>query len=106
MQGSKYCGNNDPHRVFAEIKAGSDDYSGTPMTYDYYHKVIKGRAPKNAPTYQPDTGDDRSPQLKYVCPICRFVYKDSEQTVPFEELPDDWKCPICGVPKSEFKIEG
>ena len=24
----------------------------TPMTYDYYHKVIKGKAPKNAPTYQ------------------------------------------------------
>lgn len=97
------------HTVFiAEIKAGSDDYSGAPMTYDYYHKVIKGRAPKNAPTYQPDSssGGDLSPQLKYVCPICRFVYKDSEQTVPFEELPDDWKCPICGVPKSEFKIEG
>ena len=27
----------------------SDD---TPMTYDYYHKVIKGKAPKTAPTYQ------------------------------------------------------
>ena len=26
--------------------------SGTPMTYSYYHDVIKGRAPKNAPTYR------------------------------------------------------
>lgn len=26
--------------------------TGTPMTYAYYHKVIKGRAPKNAPTYR------------------------------------------------------
>lgn len=25
---------------------------GTPMTYSYFHRVIKGRAPKNAPTYQ------------------------------------------------------
>ncbi len=25
--------------------------AATPMTYDYYHKVIKGRSPKNAPTY-------------------------------------------------------
>ena len=24
---------------------------GTPMTYSYYHRVIKGKAPKNAPTY-------------------------------------------------------
>lgn len=27
---------------------------GTPMTYAYYHSVIKGKAPKNAPTYLPD----------------------------------------------------
>lgn len=96
------------HTVFiAEVKAGSDDYSGVPMTYDYYHKVIKGKAPKNAPTYQADDSKtDNSPQLKYVCPICRFVYKDSEQTIPFDQLPDDWRCPICGVPKKEFKIEG
>ena len=24
----------------------------TPMTYAYYHNVIKGKSPKNAPTYQ------------------------------------------------------
>lgn len=26
----------------------------TPMTYTYYHNVIKGKSPKNAPTYQGD----------------------------------------------------
>lgn len=25
--------------------------SDTPMTYAYYHNVVKGRSPKNAPTY-------------------------------------------------------
>ena len=25
-----------------------------PMTYDYYHRVIKGKSPKTAPTYQPE----------------------------------------------------
>ena len=96
------------HTIFiAEVKAGSDDFTGVPMTYDYYHRVIKGRAPKNAPTYQAsDEKSDNSPQLKYVCPICRFEYKDSEQKIPFDQLPDDWKCPICGVSKKEFKIEG
>ena len=96
------------HTIFiAEVKAGSDDYSGTPMTYDYYHSVIKGRAPKNAPTYQEsDSKSDGSTELTYVCPICRFAYKEREQKIPFDQLPDDWRCPICGVPKKEFKIEG
>lgn len=96
------------HTIFiAEVKAGSDEFSGKPMTYDYYHNVIKGKSPKNAPTYQSDdVKHDSSPMLKYVCPICRFVYKDSEQKVPFDQLPDDWRCPICGVEKKEFKIEG
>ena len=41
------------HTVFlAEIIGGSDKATGNPMTYDYYHKVIKGKAPKTAPTYQ------------------------------------------------------
>ena len=26
----------------------------TPMTYSYYHNVIKGKSPKNAPTYSGD----------------------------------------------------
>ena len=30
---------------------GSEEHSRTPMTYDFYHKVIKGRAPKRAPTF-------------------------------------------------------
>ncbi len=96
------------HTVFiAEVKAGSDNYSGKPMTYDYYRRVIKGKAPKNAPTYREgDDKGDNSPQLKYVCPICRFAYKDSEHTIPFDQLPDDWRCPICGVSKKEFRIEG
>jgi rubredoxin len=48
---------------------------------------------------------------KYVCTICDFVY-DPVQGDPdsgiapgtkFEDLPDDWLCPLCGVTKSEFK---
>ena len=29
----------------------------------------------------------------------------SQEKVPFEELPDDWKCPLCGAAKSDFKPE-
>lgn len=43
--------------------------------------------------------------MKYVCQICGYVYDDDKQKVPFEQLPDDWKCPLCGASKSDFKAE-
>lgn len=94
------------HTIFlAEVTAGSDEYKGTPMTYDYYHKVIKGKAPKNAPTYRrEEASQDTSPEERYICTICGYVYDDPQH--PFEELPDDWVCPICGAPKNMFKIKG
>lgn len=91
------------HTVFiAEITAGSDEAKGKPMTYDYYHRVIKGKAPKNAPTYQDkQPEDDRNDGESWICTVCGYVYNDPD--VSFEELPDDWVCPICGMPKSAFK---
>ena len=89
------------HTVFiAEVTAGSESIKGTPMTYKFYHEVIKGKAPKNAPTYVEET---EQAVEKYVCTICKYEYNDP--LVPFEELPDDWVCPICGAPKSVFKKE-
>jgi len=38
---------------------------------------------------------------KYVCPICGYVYDEAAGT-PWEELPDDWVCPLCGAPKAIF----
>lgn len=47
---------------------------------------------------------------KYVCTICDYVYDpavgDPENGIApgtrFEDLPDDWVCPLCGAPRSEF----
>lgn len=39
---------------------------------------------------------------KWVCTVCGYVY-DGE--TPFEDLPDDWVCPLCGEPKSVFVQE-
>ena len=36
---------------------------------------------------------------KFVCNVCGYEY-DGE--VPFEELPEDYKCPVCKQPKSVF----
>lgn len=90
------------HTVYlAEVIAGSDKVVGVPMTYRYYHEQLKGSAPKNAPTYRPDaaapTGSDGA---KFICKVCGYIYNDPD--VPFEELPDDWLCPICAAPKSAF----
>lgn len=86
------------HTIFiGELVAGSEKMTGTPMTYKFYHEVIKGKAPKYAPTYIPDK---KSAGEVYVCSICKFEYDDS--LIPFNELPDDWVCPICGAPKSVF----
>lgn len=43
------------HTVFlGEVTGGESLSDEEPMTYAYYHKVVKGKSPKNAPTYLPD----------------------------------------------------
>ena len=47
---------------------------------------------------------------KYVCNVCGYIYDpengDPDRGIkagtPFEELPEDWTCPICEAPKTEF----
>lgn len=43
------------HTIVIGRLIDSQSGSGKPMTYAYYHEVIKGSAPKNAPTYRPET---------------------------------------------------
>ena len=40
---------------------------------------------------------------QYVCTICGYVYDESVEEVKFEDLPEDWVCPLCGVGKDMFK---
>ncbi len=43
----------------------------------------------------------------YKCTICGEIYDDDEEAVRFEDLPDDWVCPLCRSPKSAFvRIDG
>ena len=43
--------------------------------------------------------------MRYVCSVCGYVYDEADNT-PFADLPDDWKCPLCGASKSDFVPEG
>lgn len=108
----------------------SDVISGKePLTYAYYRDKFKMLAPKNAPTYveksnieneivpeaepESEVAADKPKQTEsgeYVCAICGFHY-DPEEGDPalgippgtaFEDLPEDYKCPICNAGKEYF----
>lgn len=88
------------HTVFLGEVIEGDVLSKEPaMTYAYYHNVVKGKSPKNAPTYIEEDSKDET-DTKWVCGICGYIY---EGEIPFEELPESFVCPICKQPKSVFK---
>ena len=51
---------------------------------------------------------------KYVCDVCGWIYDPAlgdpphgiKPGTPFEDVPDDWVCPECGVPKNQFSPLG
>ncbi len=91
----------DQKLFIAEIIAGSDESIGVPMTYQYYVEKLGGSAPKKSPTYlPPELTFDRSSGESFVCSVCGYVYSDPN--FGFEELPADWTCPICKMPKKAF----
>ncbi|NLA77756.1 MAG: rubredoxin, partial [Clostridiales bacterium] len=40
---------------------------------------------------------------KFVCTVCGYVYDEAKEKLRWDELPDDWLCPLCGAAKSDFK---
>ena len=94
-----------------------------PLTYEYYHEHYKMLAPKNAPTYidpanlveEKDvksevkvSGDEMT---EHICIICGYTYDPAvgepslgiPSGTPFEDLPEEFVCPICGASKEYFK---
>lgn len=92
-----------------------------PLTYSHYREVIKGLSPQNSPTFIPDIKEKiihhelevavpEGLPNKYQCSVCGYIY-DPEEGDPhggippgtaFEDIPEDWTCPICGVSKKDF----
>lgn len=106
------------HTIFIGRVEDTETLSeGKPMTYEYYHTVKGGVSPKTAPTYNSmadkETKKEEEKMDKYVCTVCGYVY-DPEKGDPdggiapgtkFEDIPDGWVCPVCGVGKNDFKKE-
>ena len=98
-----------------------------PLTYAWYREKYKILSPKNSPTYldrdqleeerqtalseSAGSGEKEAAHREYVCVICGFTYDPAEgdQSVgilpgtPFEELPEDYRCPVCNAAKEYFK---
>jgi rubredoxin len=48
---------------------------------------------------------------KYKCMVCGYIYDPEEgdetqgiaKSTPFDKLPEDWTCPVCGATKDQFE---
>lgn len=74
---------------------------GEPLIYGDYQATMKTKAMAAFKQFK-ETGTAPAKEPKWVCSVCGYVY---DGDIPFEDLPDDWKCPICGHPKSVFVKE-
>ena len=100
------------HTIFVgELVAADVFREGEPMTYAYYHVVKRGTTPKTAPSYVAEKKEASSRMAKYECTVCGYTY-DPELGDPdsgikpgtaFEDIPEDWVCPVCGASKDQFQ---
>jgi flavin reductase (DIM6/NTAB) family NADH-FMN oxidoreductase RutF/rubredoxin len=84
------------HTLFLAEVMEARKLSGVPSaTYAYYHAHIKQAPPKPA----------KSAGKVWVCTVCGYTYDEAKEGVPFEALPEDWVCPLCKHPKSDFVLQ-
>lgn len=102
------------HTIFIGEIIDADVFNEKPcMTYEYYHQVKRGTTPKTAPSYVAEKKEEAPKMAKYKCNICGWVYDPAvgdpdggiAPGTPFEKIPDDWVCPMCGAGKSDFEKE-
>ncbi|MCX8030659.1 MAG: rubredoxin [Thermodesulfovibrionales bacterium] len=49
---------------------------------------------------------DREDYNVWRCAVCKWLYKEKDQGIPFEKLQSDWKCPVCKAGKDSFENLG
>ena len=105
----------DTHTIFVgDVLSGEMVKDAEVLTYRYYTRTMKGKVSKNSPSFHGDADSAAARELKAgccICDICGYVYDpelgDPGQSIApgtsFENLPDDWVCPICGADKTHFQ---
>ncbi len=116
--------------IIGEVLDADEISDDEPLTYKHYREKYKMLSPKNSPTYidksvldaeaTTNIGEEKEPEHEHeytfdgkcwVCVICGFTYDPDEGDpavgIPpgtaFEDLPEDYKCPICNASKEYFK---
>lgn len=98
------------HLVFiGTVEAAQVVTEGTPLTYEYYHRVLRGKTPAKAASY--NDGDDAAadevvveeelatePKVAWRCKICGYTVEGYP-----DGLPEDWRCPMCGMGRDCFE---
>ena len=93
----------------AEVADCEDNKNEEPLTYNDYRAYFKQDVMdsfnklKSAVKEKKMAEENKKDEGKHwVCLVCGYVY---DGDVPFEELPEDWVCPLCGVGKDQFAYE-
>lgn len=118
--------------IIGEVLDADEISDEEPLTYKHYREKYKMFSPKNSPTYIEKSvldsesttiaAEEKEPEHDHeheyifdgqcwVCVICGFTYNPEEGDpsmgippgTPFEDLPEDYKCPICNASKEYFK---
>jgi rubredoxin len=73
--------------------------------------VKNGKVPKTSPVYTSNINQTVKDMPKYQCSVCGYIYDpnvgDPDSGILagtlFENIANDWICPICGVTKENFE---
>lgn len=88
------------HLLFiADVVEANKLSKDEPMTYSYYRDLKAGKVSNQSNTQESKEPEKEEKPL-YECVVCHYIY---DGDIPFEDLPDDYLCPICHKPKSAFK---
>jgi len=99
------------HTIFiCRVKNAELFIDGDPMTYKHYQDIKRGKSSKTTQTHTENITDAKNGS-KYSCSVCGYIYDpnagDPDSGISagtlFEDLPEDWTCPICGVSKDMFE---
>lgn len=95
----------------AEVVDCDDNKNEEALTYNDYRSYFKNdvissfnqlKSTLKERKMTEEKKQEAAGEKHWVCTVCGYIY-DGE--IPFEELPEDWVCPLCGVDKSYFVFE-
>ena len=86
------------HDLLADLVDAVNVARALPLTYSLYRDAKMGKARLN-PVHAAPAKPGAVAEV-WQCTVCHYIY---DGDIPFNELPDDYTCPLCGVGKEFFE---